>query len=95
MTCISTNHHTHECVDTQLQRQLIASPSQHNFLRPLQHRQLLTPPRNHRIDVTECARKLLAAGARELQITLIVIGADYEEDVDLLKLEGVSLNFLD
>lgn len=52
-------------------------------------------PRNHRIDVTECAGKLLAAGAGELQITLIVIGADYEEDIDLLKLEGVSLNFLD
>lgn len=52
-------------------------------------------PRNHRIDVTECARKLLATGVSELQITLIVIGADYEEDIDLLKLEGVSLNFLD
>jgi tyrosinase len=52
-------------------------------------------PRNHRIDVTECARTLLAAGADELQITLVVIGADYEEDIDLLKLEGVSLNFLD
>lgn len=52
-------------------------------------------PRNHRIDVTECARKLLVTGVSELQITLIVIGADYEEDIDLLKLEGVSLNFLD
>lgn len=52
-------------------------------------------PRNHRIDVTDCARKLLATGCRELQITLVVIGADYEEDIDLLKLEGVSLNFLD
>ncbi len=51
-------------------------------------------PRNHRIDVTDCARKLLET-AQELQITLVVIGADYEEDIDLLKLEGVSLNFLD
>jgi tyrosinase len=33
--------------------------------------------------------------AQELQITLVVIGADYEEEIDLLKLEGVSLNFLD
>lgn len=51
-------------------------------------------PRNHRIDVTDCARHLLAS-AHELQITLVVIGADYEEELDLLKLEGVSLNFLD
>jgi tyrosinase len=51
-------------------------------------------PRNHRIDVTECARRLLET-AQELQITLVVIGADYEEEIDLLKLEGVSLNFLD
>ncbi|CAI8817487.1 tyrosinase family protein [Methylococcus capsulatus] len=51
-------------------------------------------PRNHRIDVTECARHLLET-ADSLQITLLVIGGDYEEDIDLLKLEGVSLNFLD
>jgi tyrosinase len=52
-------------------------------------------PRNHRIDITECAKALLAENAASLQITLVVIGADYEEDIDLLKLEGVSLNFLD
>ena len=51
-------------------------------------------PRNHRVDVTSCAKKLLET-ANELQITLVVIGADYEEEIDLLKLEGVSLNFLD
>jgi tyrosinase len=51
-------------------------------------------PRNHRIDVTECARRLLET-ADSLQITLVVIGGDYEEEIDLLKLEGVSLNFLD
>jgi tyrosinase len=51
-------------------------------------------PRNHRLDVTQCARKLLET-ADSLQITLLVIGVDYEEDPDLLKLEGVSLNFLD
>jgi tyrosinase len=51
-------------------------------------------PRNHRIDVTEAAKRLLAAGS-SLQITLVVIGADYQEDKELLKLEGVSLNFLD
>lgn len=51
-------------------------------------------PRNHRIDVTHCARQLLE-NANTLQITLLVIGVDYEEEIDLLKLEGVSLNFLD
>lgn len=51
-------------------------------------------PRNHRIDITEAARRLLA-NADELQITLVVIGVDYREERDLLKLEGVSLNLLD
>jgi tyrosinase len=51
-------------------------------------------PRNHRIDITGTAQKLLAK-SDELQITLIVIGVDYREETDLLKLEGVSLNFLD
>lgn len=51
-------------------------------------------PRNHRIDITDCARRLLES-SDSLQITLLVIGSDYEEEIDLLKLEGVSLNFLD
>jgi tyrosinase len=52
-------------------------------------------PRNHRINVTAAARRLLDAGAGSLQITLVVIGADYCEDHELLRLEGVSLSFLD
>lgn len=51
-------------------------------------------PRNHRMDVTEAARALLAK-SDDIQITLVVIGVDYREERDLLKLEGVSLNFLD
>ena len=51
-------------------------------------------PRNHRIDVTEAARAQLEK-SDEIQITLVVIGVDYREESDLLKLEGVSLNFLD
>jgi tyrosinase len=51
-------------------------------------------PRNHRVDVTAAARAQLAE-SDEVQITLVVIGADYREERDLLKLEGVSLNFLD
>jgi tyrosinase len=52
-------------------------------------------PRNHRINVTACAKRLLESGATALQITLVVIGADYSEENELLRLEGVSLNFLD
>ena len=51
-------------------------------------------PRNHRIDVTEAVRAQLKT-ASQVQITLVVIGVDYREERDLLKLEGVSLSFLD
>lgn len=59
-------------------------------VRPRDH----NTPRNHRIDVTKCAHQLLKK-ADSLQITLLVIGVDYREETDLLRLEGVSLNFLD
>jgi tyrosinase len=59
-------------------------------VRPRSH----NTPRNHRIDVSACARELLKK-AQTLQITLLVIGVDYREEPDLLRLEGVSLNFLD
>ena len=51
-------------------------------------------PRNHRLDITAAARRMLEKGD-ELQITLLVIGVDYREDNDLLRLDGVSLNLLD
>lgn len=52
-------------------------------------------PRNHRINITKTAKRLLDEGATSLQITLVVIGADYCEDNELLRLESVSLDFLD
>ncbi|HEX6649485.1 MAG TPA: tyrosinase family protein [Pyrinomonadaceae bacterium] len=52
-------------------------------------------PRNHRIDVTKTAKRLFKDGASSLQITLVVIGPDYCEDDELLRLDGVSLDFLD
>lgn len=52
-------------------------------------------PRNHRVNVTKTAKRLLDAGAESLQITLVVIGADYREDNQLLRVDGVSLDFLD
>ena len=60
-------------------------------LRPRDH----NTPRNYRVNVTQCAKRLLGAGATALQISLVVIGADYQEDCELLRLKGVSLNFLD
>jgi tyrosinase len=52
-------------------------------------------PRNHRVNVTKTAKSLIDEGAKSLQITLVVIGADYCEDTELLRLDGVSLDFLD
>lgn len=60
-------------------------------LRPRSH----NAPRNHRVDVTKTARSLFDAGATEISITLVVVGADYEEERELFRIDGVSLNFLD
>ncbi len=60
-------------------------------LRPRSH----NTPRNHRVNVTRTAKRLLEGGAESLQITLLVIGADYREDNELLRVDGVSLDFLD
>ncbi len=60
-------------------------------LRPRSH----NTPRNHRVDVTKAARRLFDAGATEISITLVVVGADYEEERELFRLDGVSLNFFD
>jgi tyrosinase len=69
-----------------------AVPERRPFdLRPRSH----DTPRNHRVNVTRTARRLLEEGAGALQITLVTIGADYCEDDELLRLEGVSLSFLD
>ncbi len=69
-----------------------AVPQRNRYdLRPRSH----NTPRNHRVNVTKTARHLFDEGATTLQITLVVVGADYEEDRDLLRMDGVSLNFLD
>jgi tyrosinase len=60
-------------------------------LRPRSH----DTPRNHRVNVTGAARRLIDGGATTLQVTLVVIGADYREDNDVLRLEATSLSFLD
>jgi len=69
-----------------------AVPERRPFdLRPRSH----NTPRNHRVNVTRAARRLLEGGADTLQVTLVTVGADYCEDAELLRLAGVSLNFLD
>ena len=60
-------------------------------LRPRSH----NTPRNHRVNVTATARRLFETGAKTLSITLVVVGADYEEERELFRMDGVSLNFLD
>jgi tyrosinase len=60
-------------------------------LRPRSH----NTPRNHRVNVTKTARRLLDEGADSLRITLVTIGVDYCEENELLRMEGVSLNLLD
>ena len=60
-------------------------------LRPRSH----NTPRNHRVNVTRAAKALLRAGAASLQVTLVVIGADYCEENELLRMENLSINFLD
>jgi tyrosinase len=52
-------------------------------------------PRNHRVNVTKTAKRLIDDGATTLQITLVVIGADYREEPELLRVDSVSLDFLD
>ena len=66
------------------------SPRPHD-LRPRSH----NTPRNHRVNVTRAARQLIEAGATQITVTLVVIGADYCMEPELLRLDNVSLVFTD
>jgi tyrosinase len=67
--------------------------------RPFDRRQRsirsMNTPRNYRVNVTRCIRNLVKKEAKEITVTLVVIGVDYQEDLDLLRLDGVSLSFFD
>jgi len=52
-------------------------------------------PRNMRINVSTALRRIMDSGGRDIQITLVVIGADYREEKDLLRMDRLSLTFLD
>ena len=80
-----------ECIGGPGHCELPPSRARDYDLRPRSH----NTPRNHRVNVTKTAKRLLNKGAASLQITLVVIGADYREDNELLRVDGVSLDFLD
>jgi tyrosinase len=52
-------------------------------------------PGNFRVDATETVRKLVAAGESDLHVTLVVLNTDGTPATDALRLDAVSLNFLD
>jgi len=61
----------------------------------LREQALHNRPRNHRIDVTSCVDQLIKDGAKEFQVTLVVVGVDGQEMKNFLRLDSVSLNFKD
>ena len=52
-------------------------------------------PGNFRLDATATVQKLLANGARDIQVHLVVLNTDGTLAPDALVLDAVSLNFLD
>lgn len=68
-----------------------AGPKRKFDLRPRHHK----TPVNLRIDATAAANRLIAQGATDLAVTLVVVGADGKPNDHLLRMDGVSLVFLD
>ncbi len=60
-------------------------------LRSLHHHE----PRNYKIDATATVKRLLACGAKDISIQMVVVGLDGKPINNALYLDGVSLNFLD
>jgi tyrosinase len=60
-------------------------------LRPRNHK----TPVNIRLDATATVARLVAAGATDLHVTLVVVGIDGKPRDDILRMDGVSLVFLD
>ena len=52
-------------------------------------------PVNIRLDATDAVNRLVGKGATDLNVTLVVVGADGKPNDTLLKMDGVSLVFLD
>mgnify|MGYP000111262295 CR=1 FL=1 len=59
--------------------------------RPIQHNE----PRNFRINATDAVNRMLAKGAVDISVHLVVVGLDGNPIDDALYLDGVSLNFMD
>jgi tyrosinase len=60
-------------------------------IRPRHHK----TPVNIRLDATATVARLVAAGATDLHVTLVVVGVDGKPRDDILRMDGVSLVFLD
>lgn len=52
-------------------------------------------PWNARFDITKTVRRLVRAGARDLSINIVVLGADGLATTDMLRMKAVSLSFKD
>jgi tyrosinase len=68
-----------------------AGPRRKFDLRPRHHK----TPVNIRLDATATVARLVAAGATDLHVTLVVVGVDGKPRDDILRMDGVSLVFLD
>ena len=62
-----------------------------NDQRALHHHE----PRNFRIDASQCVQQLMAQGAGDFSVHLVVVGLDGKPQDGALFMDGVSLNFLD
>lgn len=52
-------------------------------------------PWNYRLDATDCVGKLMAQGAQDFHVNLLVQDTDGEVLSDLLRIEALSLDFID
>jgi tyrosinase len=51
-------------------------------------------PRNFKLDVTDCVKKLRTNGHSDLKVTLVAMSPDPNRTVKDLRLDGVSINFI-
>ncbi len=67
-----------------------------NKTRPFDQRHIHhNEPRNFRINATDAVNRMLAKGAQDISVHLVVVGLDGQLVDDALYLEGVSLDFMD
>lgn len=60
-----------------------------NDFRPKHH----NDPWNYKFDITDAVNKAKARGEKDVKISLVTVGEDIHGRTDLLKMEGLSINF--